>query len=176
MCNELNRLTLTGREPSCVGKTGQAGFILLLRIGALQYTSNRNVGNAKIKICLKTTVHCQDNCIDHLSRYCRSARPRREIIPLDKWEILPEQIEYEEELGRGAFGVVYKAILKKRQGVEVFDTRDEFASGKDTQVVAVKELQGAFLFCNHYILVESHIGGLRCLKCYSINCMLLVRL
>lgn len=121
-------------------------------------------------------MHCQDNCIDHLSRYCRSARPRREIIPLDKWEILPEQIEYEEELGRGAFGVVYKAILKKRQEVEVFDTRDELASGKDTQVVAVKELQGAFLFCNHYILVESHIGGLRCLKCYSINCMLLVRL
>jgi len=70
----------------------------------------------------------------------RSSRPRREIIPLDKWEILPDQIEYEEELGRGAFGVVYKAILKKRQGLEVFDSREELTS-QDTQVVAVKELQ-----------------------------------
>ncbi|KAJ7393652.1 hypothetical protein OS493_003308 [Desmophyllum pertusum] len=51
------------------------------------------------------------------------ARPRREIIPFDRWELLPDQIEYGEELGRGAFGVVYKATLKKRQGIEVFDTR-----------------------------------------------------
>jgi len=71
----------------------------------------------------------------------RSARRRREIIPLDKWEILPEQIEYEEELGRGAFGVVYKAILKKRQGIEVFDSRDVLESNKSYQVVAVKKLQ-----------------------------------
>lgn len=80
--------------------------------------------------------------VNHPSLCNRSSRPRREIIPLDKWEILPDQIEYEEELGRGAFGVVYKAILKKRQGLEVFDSREELTS-QDTQVVAVKELQGA---------------------------------
>lgn len=80
--------------------------------------------------------------VNHPSLCYRSSRPRREIIPLDKWEILPDQIEYEEELGRGAFGVVYKAILKKRQGLEVFDSREELTS-QDTQVVAVKELQGA---------------------------------
>lgn len=80
--------------------------------------------------------------VNHPSLCYRSSRTRREIIPLDKWEILPDQIEYEEELGRGAFGVVYKAILKKRQGLEVFDSGGELTS-QDTQVVAVKELQGA---------------------------------
>jgi len=39
--------------------------------------------------------------------------------------------------------VVYKAILKKRQGIEVFDSRDVLESNKSYQVVAVKKLQGA---------------------------------
>lgn len=75
--------------------------------------------------------------------YYRSTQRRREIILLDKWEILPEQIEYQEELGRGAFGVVYKAFLKQRQGIEVFDTREVLESKESNQVVAVKKLQGA---------------------------------
>ena len=77
--------------------------------------------------------------------FSRSARSRREIIPFDRWELLPDQIEYGEELGRGAFGVVYKATLKKRQGIEVFDTRKGLQPSKADQVVAVKELQGTFL-------------------------------
>ena len=76
----------------------------------------------------------------------RSARSARVIIPLDKWELLPEQIKYEEELGRGAFGVVYKATLKRRVGVEVFDTEKTLKPEEPCQVVAVKELQGN---CNH---------------------------
>ena len=71
---------------------------------------------------------------------------QREIIPLDKWEILPEQIEYEEELGRGEFGVVYKATFRKRDGIEVFDTdiskRPLLSTKKAPQVVAVKVLHG----------------------------------
>lgn len=39
--------------------------------------------------------------------------------------------------------MVYKAILKKRQGVEMFDTRDVLESNEANQVVAVKKLQGA---------------------------------
>ena len=91
----------------------------------------------------KTKGQCQENYDkQHFCHYYRSGR-RREIIPLDKWEILPEQIEYKEELGRGTFGVVYKAILKKRQGIEVFDSREVVESKESNQVVAVKKLQGA---------------------------------
>ena len=78
---------------------------------------------------------------------CRSSRSAREIIPFDKWELLPEQIEHKEELGRGAFGVVYKATLKRRVGIEVFDTKKTLKPEEPCQVVAVKELQG---ICNHY--------------------------
>ena len=94
---------------------------------------------------------CNKNCCKIVSRataltiayrYSSSTRSRREIIPLDKWELLPDQVEYEEELGRGAFGVVYKAILKPQQGIEVFDNREGLETKKANQVVAVKELQG----------------------------------
>ena len=68
------------------------------------------------------------------------------IYPLNEWEILREQIEYEEELGRGAFGVVYKAILRKRVGIEVFNTevseRTLLSSETEPQVVAVQILHG----------------------------------
>ena len=76
----------------------------------------------------------------------RSVYSQFEIIPLDKWEILPEQINYEEELGRGAFGVVYKATYTKRIGMEVFDTkiseRTLLSTKTAPQVVAVKVLHG----------------------------------
>ena len=55
--------------------------------------------------------------------FFRLGHSHREIIPLDKWEILPEQLKYEEKLGQGAFGVVHKAILKRREGLEVFYTK-----------------------------------------------------
>ena len=63
-------------------------------------------------------------------------------MPFDKWELLPEEIKYEEELGRGAFGVVYKATLKRRAGIEVFGTENVLRPEEPCQVVAVKELQG----------------------------------
>ena len=82
--------------------------------------------------------------LNNLLLFSRSSRSRREIVSLDKWEIIPDEIEYEEELGRGAFGVVYKATLKKRQGIEVFDTRKGVEPKKADQVVAVKVLEGTF--------------------------------
>ena len=67
-----------------------------------------------------------------------------EIVPLDKWEILAEQIEYDEELGRGAFGVVYKATLKRRAGIELFQNGKQMSQDqkKACRVVAVKVLKG----------------------------------
>jgi len=76
----------------------------------------------------------------------RSSRSARKIIPLDKWELLPEQIEYEEELGRGAFGVVYKATLKRRVGIEMFENEKILRPEEPCQVVAVKVLQGTLQY------------------------------
>ena len=72
----------------------------------------------------------------------------------DKWEILPEQIEFEEELGRGAFGVVYKATFSKSDEMEalVTETSKWPASSrkpKAPQVVAVKVLHGKKYFNLH---------------------------
>jgi len=49
--------------------------------------------------------------------------------------------------------VVYKATLKRRVGIEVFDTEKTQKPEEPGQVVAVKELQGN---CNHH--------GKSCLK------------
>ena len=81
-----------------------------------------------------------------MSVFSRLPYSQREIRPLDKWEILPEQIEIEDELGRGAFGVVYKATFRKRVGMEAFDAeitkRTLLSDKKPSQVVAVKGLHG----------------------------------
>ncbi|CAH3133366.1 unnamed protein product, partial [Porites lobata] len=76
--------------------------------------------------------------------FFRSYLSQRPINPLDQWEILREQIEYEGELGRGAFGVVYKAMLWERVGIEVFSIeiskRKLLSSKTEPRVVAVKVL------------------------------------
>ncbi|CAH3024374.1 unnamed protein product, partial [Porites evermanni] len=75
----------------------------------------------------------------------RSSYSQDEITPPDKWEILPEQIEFEEELGRGEFGVVYKAKFRQRDEMEVLDNAETskwpvLSAKKEAQVVAVKVL------------------------------------
>ena len=72
----------------------------------------------------------------------------------DKWEILPEQIEFEEELGRGAFGVVYKATFSKSDEMEALVTETSkwpvsSRKPKAPQVVAVKVLHGKKYFNVH---------------------------
>ena len=79
--------------------------------------------------------------------FSRSSYSQDEFTPPDKWEILPEQIEFEEELGRGEFGVVYKAQFRQRDEIEVLDNAETSkwpvsSAKKAAQVVAVKVLNG----------------------------------
>ena len=72
----------------------------------------------------------------------------------DKWEIFPEQIEFGEELGRGAFGVVYKATFSKSDEMEALVTETSkwpvsSRKPKTPQVVAVKVLHGKKYFSLH---------------------------
>ena len=79
--------------------------------------------------------------------FSRSLYSQDEITPPDKWEILPEQIEFEEELGRGEFGVVYKATFSKSDEMEALVTKTSkwpvsTRKPKAPQLVAVKVLHG----------------------------------
>ena len=92
--------------------------------------------------------------------FIRTSRSGREVIPLDKWELLPEEIEYKEELGRGAFGVVHKATLKRRVGIEAFDTSKRLKPKSQCKVVAVKVLQGIFPYSCKPLCSKSNISVL----------------
>lgn len=78
-------------------------------------------------------------------------------------EVCPEQVTLLEEVGRGAFGKVHKAVLRESPGVEVFDgnsrgTRVQFKEGR---TIAVKVLSGknkAFLFTTECICDESTLS------------------
>ncbi|XP_073254695.1 fibroblast growth factor receptor 2-like [Porites lutea] len=75
----------------------------------------------------------------------KSSYSQDEITPPGKWEILPEQIEFEEELGRGEFGVVHKAIFRKSDEMEALVTKTSIwpvstRKPKAPQLVAVKVL------------------------------------
>ena len=81
------------------------------------------------------------------SPFSRSPYSQDEITPPDKWEILPEQIDFEEELGRGEFGVVYKATFSKSDEMEALVTETSkwpvsSMKPKAPLVVAVKVLHG----------------------------------
>ena len=107
----------------------------------LSYAEPLAVGNLGTRL-----ADCKRKSVLLSSFFFRSYLSQRSINPLDRWEILREQIEYDGELGRGAFGVVYKAMLWERVGIEVFSTeiskRKLLSSKTEPRVVAVKVLLG----------------------------------
>ena len=79
--------------------------------------------------------------------FSRSSYSQDEITPPDKWEILPEQIEFGEELGKGEFGVVYKATFRKSDEMEALVTETSkwpvsTRKPKAPRLVAVKVIHG----------------------------------
>ena len=79
-----------------------------------------------------------------LSPICSfSFRTKSTIFPLHRWEVLPEQVVFKEEIGRGAFGKVFKATFKESPGIEVFyKPRTQTVDWKEDRIVAVKVLGG----------------------------------
>ncbi|XP_078379553.1 uncharacterized protein LOC144662584 [Oculina patagonica] len=68
-------------------------------------------------------------------------RSKSTIIPLRRWEVLPQQVVFEEEIGRGAFGKVLKGTYKESPGIEVFyKTKTQTVDFKEGRTVAVKVL------------------------------------
>ena len=71
------------------------------------------------------------------------SRSKSAIIPLLRWEVLPEQVEFKEEIGRGAFGKVLRGVFRESPGIKVFyESRAQTVDFKDGQTVAVKLLEG----------------------------------
>ncbi|XP_078365914.1 uncharacterized protein LOC144650130 [Oculina patagonica] len=71
-------------------------------------------------------------------------RPRRSksmIIPLRRWEVLPEQVVFDKEIGCGAFGKVFKGTFKESPGIEVFyEPRSQTVDFQAGRTVAIKVL------------------------------------
>ena len=70
-------------------------------------------------------------------------RSKSTIIPLQHWEVLPDQIIFEEEIGCGAFGKVFKGTFKESPGIEVFyEPITQTVDYKEERAVAIKVLGG----------------------------------
>lgn len=70
-------------------------------------------------------------------------RSKSTIFTLHNWEVLPEQVVFGEEIGRGAFGKVLKGTFRESPGTEVFiEPRNETVDFKPGETVAIKLLGG----------------------------------
>ncbi|XP_078368380.1 uncharacterized protein LOC144652235 [Oculina patagonica] len=76
-----------------------------------------------------------------LAHNIRPKRSKSTIIPLRRWEVLPEQVVFDKEIGCGAFGKVFKGTFKESPGIEVFyEPRTQTVDFKEGLTVAIKVL------------------------------------
>ena len=74
-------------------------------------------------------------------------RSKSTIIPLLQWEVCPDQVDFKEEIGSGAFGKVLRGIYRESPGIEVFcKSRTPIVDFKEGKTVAVKVLGGMYSF------------------------------
>ena len=72
-----------------------------------------------------------------------SFRSKSDIVPLLLKETPPQRVTFMEELGRGAFGKVYKGVMRDLPKAEIFfKPKVERVEIKEGRVVAVKVLLG----------------------------------
>jgi len=74
-------------------------------------------------------------------------------------EVWPEQVTLLEELGRGAFGKVHKAVLRESPGVEVFDDniRGIRVQFKEGRTIAVKVLSSKMFSFSVFQLIDTNV-------------------
>ena len=70
-------------------------------------------------------------------------RSKSDIIPYLLREVPPERVTFMEELGRGAYGIVHKGVLKELPKREVFfKPREQRMDANEGRLVAIKVLLG----------------------------------
>lgn len=73
--------------------------------------------------------------------HASAPRPRRSkstIFTLQNWEVLPEQVVFGKEIGRGAFGKVLKDTFRQSPGIEAFiNPRNETVYFKPEETVPI---------------------------------------
>jgi len=102
------------------------------------------VGSFSVVLVMILVTLCYRRKVDRKRQrtYSRKKWSKSDITRLQNLEVCPEQVTLLEEVGRGAFGKVHKAVLRESPGVEVFDgnsrgTRVQFKEGR---TIAVKVL------------------------------------
>ncbi|XP_068751010.1 uncharacterized protein [Montipora capricornis] len=132
--SDTNKETSFDKSPESDGGKGLSATQLSALIGGL----------CALLIIVSILIFALRRKAKRRKRLAYNLRPRRSkstIFALRRWEVLPEQVVFKEEIGRGAFGKVFKATFKESPGIEVFyKPRTQTVDWKEDRIVAVKVL------------------------------------
>ena len=75
--------------------------------------------------------------------YNSHRRSKSDILPFLLREVSPDRVTFTEELGRGAYGKVYKGVLRELPKAEAFfKPKEERVDIVERRVIAIKVLLG----------------------------------